>query len=483
VETRDDIWTGDLFDRRREADDVIGYLESVAGRSPIREDGHAHVLAVDSAYGHGKTFFLRRLDRHLKATDHISAYVDAWVDDLEDQPMVALAATLERALEPWTQKHGAVAGGFADFKRKAGRVAKIAGIGLVKRGAGFFITQGAADALGDELTKASDATKDRVEDALEDGGAGLVEDITTALEPAMTPSMDVRIARFREGQVAIQAMKDSLAYVVTALLEAGMKLPITIIVDELDRCRPNYAIKVLEEIKHLFDVQGVAFVLGVHGRQLGHSVSAAYGESFDGAAYLRRFFNRRYSLKAASLTTLVRYLIEQLGIDIRRIDHPPVYQIGSRQRMPTDQPALIASYLDLYDLTARDTFAIMEALQTAMALTGGARVQLSYLLPLIIARYIGDDSLLHPDKSVSWEYVFHSGFDSNDEPVRYSFNEFLTEVDQAATMSDNELSNLINRNESIPARLVTNYDFRNGSDSYHLLQNYRELVRAVARFS
>jgi hypothetical protein len=483
VETQEEIWAGDLFNRRKEAEDLIGYLESVAGRPSIREDGHAHVLAVDTAYGHGKSFFLRRLDRHLKATEHISAYVDAWVDDLEDQPMVALAATLDSALGPWTKKHGRVADGLTDFKNKAGRVAKIVGIGLAKRGAGFLITQGAAEALGDELAKAKDATKDRAGDALKDGGAGLVEDITTALEPAMTPTMDNRIARFREGQAAIQAMKDSLTSVVQALAQAGMKLPITIIVDELDRCRPTYAIKVLEEIKHLFDVQGVAFVLGLHGRQLGNSVSAAYGQSFDGAAYLRRFFNRRYSLKATSLTALVRHLITQLGIDEARFDHPSVYEPGSRINKATDRPALIASYLDLYGLTARDTFAVMEALQTAMALIGNSHVQLAYLLPLIVTRHLGEDDLLLPDKSSPWEYATHGGFYSSHAPSRYPVKDFLTAVDQAAAMPDNELSRLINQGENFPAGLVVNYGFRDGSNSYHLLQNYRELVSVVARFS
>lgn len=482
METLDDIWAGDLFDRRREADDLVGYLESVAGRPPIREDGHAHVLAVDTAYGHGKTFFLRRLDRHLNATDHVSAYIDAWVDDLEDQPMVALAATLDRALEPWTEKHSAVADGLANFKSKAGRVAKIVGIGLAKRGAGFLITQGAAEALGDELAKASEATQDRAGDALKDAGTGVVDNVAVALEPAMTPSMDARIARFREGQAAIQAMRDSLAQVVNALVDAGMKLPITIIVDELDRCRPTYAIKVLEEIKHLFDVQGVAFVLGLHGRQLGHSVTAAYGNGFDGAAYLRRFFNRRYSLKSVQLHTLISHLIGKLGIGVHRFDHPPVYEISSGRRMPTDQPALIASYLQLYDLSARDAFAVMEALQTAMALTGDARVQLAYLLPLIIARHKGSDDLLPSADKPAWEYVFHGGFATTEEPRRYSFADFLVEVDQAAMMSDNELSRLINQGENIPARVVVDYDFKNGSDSYRLLQNYRSLVGAIARF-
>lgn len=484
METADEIWVGDFFDRRREAEDLIGYLESVAGRPPIREDSKAHVLAVDTAYGHGKTFFLRRLDRHLKATEHVSAYVDAWVDDLEDQPIVALAATLDRALEPWIAQSQAVASGLADFKSKAGRVAKIVGGGLVKRGAAFLITHGAAEALSDELAKASEVARDHAKDALKDGGAGIVDDAEKALELTSNPSMDARISRFREGQAAIQAMRDSLAFVVNALADAGMKLPITIIVDELDRCRPTYAIKVLEEIKHLFDVQGVAFVLGVHGGQLEHSVTAAYGNGFDGSAYLRRFFNRRYSLKPVALIPLVEFLIEKLGINVQRLDHPPLYNLGSGMKVPNNQAALISSYITLYDLSARDAFAIVEALQTAMALIGGARVQLSYLLPLIISRHKGANELLMPSRAAPWIYIFHGGgFRVQEEPLEISFENFLRDIDKAAQQDDRELSRRINAGRDTAATIVVDYGFKNDSDNYSLLQNYRELVRAVARFT
>ncbi|WP_321339696.1 P-loop NTPase fold protein [Breoghania sp.] len=162
MEELGDVWTDDLFDRQSEADDLVGYLESVVGRPPIREDSHAHVMAIDTAYGHGKTFFLRRLDRHLKATKHVSAYVDAWVDDLEDQPMVALAATLECALSPWAGDSNAIAEGLREFKSKAGKVAKIVGLGLAKRAAGFIITQGAAEAVGEVLSEAKEDTREAV---------------------------------------------------------------------------------------------------------------------------------------------------------------------------------------------------------------------------------------------------------------------------------------------------------------------------------
>ncbi|WP_081764293.1 P-loop NTPase fold protein [Sphingobium sp. Ant17] len=66
--------------------------------------------------------------------------------------------------------------------------------------------------------------------------------------------------------------------------------PIFVVVDELDRCRPDYAIALLESIKHLFDVPGVVFVIALHGRQLTASIEAVYGAKFDATAYLRRFF-------------------------------------------------------------------------------------------------------------------------------------------------------------------------------------------------
>lgn len=324
MESVEEIWAGDLFDRKAEAEALIGYLESVATRPPMRDEGHAHVLAVDTSYGHGKSFFLRRLARHMKADDHAVAFVDAWVDDLEDQPMVALVATLDKALEPWVKTYPDIAAPLADFRARAGHVAKIVGVGLAKRAASFVIMGSGAEALADEISGAGDVVKDLAEDSLKDASTESVDGIATGFGARMASSMEQRIERFREGQQAILDMKAGLSAIVDKLIAAGMKLPITIIIDELDRCRPTYAIKVLEEVKHLFDVPGVAFVLGLHGQQLAHSVTAAYGVGFDSQAYLRRFFNRRYVLREVALTPLVQKLIKDLNIDVDRLQAPPI---------------------------------------------------------------------------------------------------------------------------------------------------------------
>ena len=99
--TPETIWEGDLFNRKEEAINLIAYLESVVARPTIREDKRAYAVAIDAGYGEGKSFFLKRLANHI-GLNHPVAFVDAWADDLADEPLTALAATLEDALKPFS---------------------------------------------------------------------------------------------------------------------------------------------------------------------------------------------------------------------------------------------------------------------------------------------------------------------------------------------------------------------------------------------
>lgn len=485
MESEEEIWAGDLFDRRKEAEDVIGYLQSVAGRPAIREDGHAHVLAVDTEYGQGKTFFLRRLARHMRKS-HAVAFVDAWADDLEDEPMVALAATLDQALQPWVDTSDDLRKGLIEFRSKAGRVAKIVAIGLAKRAAGFLITQSGADALGDELAKATEINKDIRKDALKYAGSKAIDDIAEAFSSQDVNSMEARIARFHEGQAAIRDMKSGLSKIVDSLEKLGMKLPITIIIDELDRCRPTYAIKVLEEIKHLFDVPGVAFVLGLHGDQLAHSVTAAYGTKFNGKAYLRRFFNRRYVLKPVELTPLVSKLLVDLSIPANRFQYPDGRPSGGHgQPGQIALPNFISSYMRAYGLSARDTFELMEMLETSAALTAPHPLLLAYLLPLIIAHVSGSSTplpeIVSPQK---WKFVQYSRGVSGGQWIETDIGKMAENYRRYALLDDRALSDAVNSVQASPVEdAIARIRFSNiARDSYAQPERYDELLRTVERF-
>ena len=66
---------------------------------------------------------------------------------------------------------------------------------------------------------------------------------------------------------------------------------LVIIIDELDRCKPSYAIELLERIKHYFDDERIVFIVSVNKSQLIHTISQYYGSGFDSTGYLNKFFD------------------------------------------------------------------------------------------------------------------------------------------------------------------------------------------------
>ena len=66
---------------------------------------------------------------------------------------------------------------------------------------------------------------------------------------------------------------------------------LVIFIDELDRCRPNYALEMLERIKHYFDDDRIIFVISLNKEQLTHTITNYYGSGFDATRYLNKFFD------------------------------------------------------------------------------------------------------------------------------------------------------------------------------------------------
>lgn len=114
-------------------------------------------------------------------------------------------------------------------------------------------------------------------------------------------------------------------------IEERQKL--VIFIDELDRCRPSYALEMLERIKHYFDDDNIIFVVSVNKEQLTHTISTYYGEGFDSTGYLNKFFDIE-----AYLPTL-------------RIDDNEINEYRSDQRWLIRFANMLNKY---YRLTLRD---------------------------------------------------------------------------------------------------------------------------------
>lgn len=79
-----------------------------------------------------------------------------------------------------------------------------------------------------------------------------------------------------------------------------------IFVDELDRCKPDYAIHFLERIKHYFDDDRVTFVFSVSLSQLQWTVKSYYGTEFNATRYLDKFFDIQLTLPRVNYNVFLK---------------------------------------------------------------------------------------------------------------------------------------------------------------------------------
>ena len=136
-------------------------------------------------------------------------------------------------------------------------------------------------------------------------------------EDADKTGIETRLGAYKKAKQAIEAFKQALEELVsvsptgdvtgkedagakssggTAASNEKLRKPWVVMIDELDRCRPSYAVELLEVTKHLFSVNHIVFVIAINRQELAHSIKALYGEGFDAEDYLRRFFDVDFRL-------------------------------------------------------------------------------------------------------------------------------------------------------------------------------------------
>lgn len=93
------------------------------------------------------------------------------------------------------------------------------------------------------------------------------------------------------------------------LAERGNRL--VVFIDELDRCKPSYAVHLLERIKHYLHDERITFVFSVNLGELQYTIKHYYGNTFDECRYLDIFFDMRLSLPPADKTAFYR----EMGLD------------------------------------------------------------------------------------------------------------------------------------------------------------------------
>ena len=260
----DDPFKNDLLDRREKAEILTSLVSNIDGPC---------TMAIDAAWGAGKTTFLKMWEQHLRNRGFPVVEFNAWETDASGDCFVALTTEITEQL-----KGAADSSKLDEVTSHAKEVIRKLTPGLIRFLAGFV------PAAGSELGHT----------------------LSTYAEDAMS-------GYFEEKQSAAN-FKRSLQELAKSLRESSGNKPTVVLIDELDRCRPSYAIELLETAKHIFGVDNVVFVLAVNREELAHSVKALYGSEFGANGYLGRFFDIDFRLPAPNRQAFIRNMLSGVGV-------------------------------------------------------------------------------------------------------------------------------------------------------------------------
>lgn len=138
-------------------------------------------------------------------------------------------------------------------------------------------------------------------------GEEVVEVLCDCIEEGSS-MLKKEIENYESQKGSLQEFRKELEIFVDEVCE---KKPLIFIIDELDRCNPHYAVKVLERIKHLFNIPNIIFVLSIDKEQLSNSIRGYYGsESIKANEYLKRFIDIEYNLPDPDIESFCKYLFD-----------------------------------------------------------------------------------------------------------------------------------------------------------------------------
>lgn len=361
--TENQNWSGDKLERTAEARKLQNYLFAKYQLQKKANAPQNLVTSLRAPWGAGKTYLLTNWQQELHNNNYVCVLFDAWKNDFTKDPLVGLIATIETQLTELVSKNDKVLVSGQGVLEALKTVAKVGGAIVGKWGLG-------------EL------------------GYGMIAEIAESGLSAIEKTYDpVKEHKARLDYMA--KFKDALKNLVNQIeiWEGYKNLPLFIFIDELDRCRPTYAIEVLENIKHLFDVNGVYFVIATDLSELAHSVKAVYGEGFDAAKYLKRFFDLDYLLAEPSKKDFIANLFQQRGYSAFLDYVKTPFDSYNEKTTYDNMQGAFRAVCDVYAFNLRDIEQIALSFEAVMltAQLQPRQLCLYYLIHLLCLRHVNPE--------------------------------------------------------------------------------------------
>ena len=240
------------------------------------------VMSIDSAWGNGKTTFLRLWERYLQDGNRLVVKFSAWETDFATDPLVALSKELLGELVKFGEHLSSEERNEREEFATGLKVLELSIVNAIR-----LATSGLLDIT-----------------PIFDGKDGSLSD----------SQVEARFADYVETKDSLSKFRSELQKTAKVVSDKQSGFPVIVMIDELDRCRPSYAVRLLEVAKHLFSVDHIVFLLAVNTAELAHSVKAVYGVDFDANGYLSRFFDIGFRLPNPDRNALIDASINALQI-------------------------------------------------------------------------------------------------------------------------------------------------------------------------
>lgn len=268
-EKHEDPFENCLFDRKRYSDILQNLINNYS-------DGF--VLSINNSWGTGKTTFIKMFDQDIKNNDFETIYFNAWENDFETDPLVSIIGELK------SLKSGLD----TNFEKVVANGAK-----LLLTTSTSFLKYRASKIFGEDVLNIFENLIEKSQEIAED-----------------------EINNFSERKKTINEFKKSLHNYITS---RETNKPIVFIIDELDRCKSDYAVNFLENIKHFFSLSGFVFILSIDKIQLSGAIKGYYGsESIDTDEYLKKIIDIELSLPYPDLGVYFKQKMK--SFQIKNID-------------------------------------------------------------------------------------------------------------------------------------------------------------------
>ncbi|SHM99849.1 KAP family P-loop domain-containing protein [Anaerosporobacter mobilis DSM 15930] len=271
----------DIFNRTRVSDYIF---EIVKHKEEIFDTEQSLIISIDSPWGTGKTTFLEMWEKELKENQDIKLLsYNAWIDDDLDNPLISITMKIHENIENTN----------IDAEKIKSSLITSAGI-IAKSAAKNYLANKVVNYIG---INGTDEVKKVFGEILGD-------------ESQLKETLD-EIASTKEKSSYVEEHQNYINVkneFRKTLMNLTKHKKVFFLIDELDRCRPSYAIKTLETIKHYFNIPGIVFIFALDMEQLKHSIATIYGQNMDSYGYLRRFFNHSIKLPKPSLKKYLSYI-------------------------------------------------------------------------------------------------------------------------------------------------------------------------------